>query len=366
LNRELTHDDAIDAIWGGSVLACGGGGWVSHGELMAEMATGVGTPVLCSVDEIPDEALVATVTAIGAPGAPDWEIQPRDYVNALKLLMDHAPGPIVAVLTAQNGASTTLNGWIQSAMLGVKVLDAAGDVRAHPTGKLGGMGLTDRPGYHTVQAVAGGNRKLHGELRLVAQGSIVTTSNVLRDVSVRVGGFIAAARNPVEASWVKKHAAIGAITYALDLGKAMRRAEPSGGDAVIEATCRQTKGTILAKGPVRIKSPMSTTGGFDHGAFEVGGLTLRYLNEYMTVDRGKERVGTYPDVITTLSVETGRPVTISAVREGDHIAVFHVHRRQLPLSSSTTDRTALAEVERIMGVELIKPVRQTTVGDSTG
>ena len=99
--RELNHSDAIDAIWGGSVLACGGGGWVSHGELMAEMGTRLGTPLLCSVDEIPDDALVATVTAIGAPGARDWEIQPRDYVNALKLLMDHAPGPVVAVLIAR-------------------------------------------------------------------------------------------------------------------------------------------------------------------------------------------------------------------------------------------------------------------------
>ncbi|HEX2647276.1 MAG TPA: DUF917 family protein, partial [Candidatus Dormibacteraeota bacterium] len=305
--RELTHADALAAISGGSVLACGGGGWVSHGELMAEMATRLGTPVLCSVDEVPDDALVATVTAIGAPGAPDWEIQPRDYVNALQLLMDHAPGPIVAVLTAQNGASTTLNGWIQSAMLGVKVLDAAGDVRAHPTGKLGGMGLTERPGYQTVQTVAGGNRKLHGELRLVAQGSIVTTSNVLRDVSVRVGGFIAAARNPVEASWIKKHAAIGAVTYALDLGGAMRTAERSGGQAVIDAICKQTRGTILSRGPVRIQEPMRTQGGFDRGSFDVGGLTLRYLNEYMTVDRDAERVATYPDVITTLSTETGQP-----------------------------------------------------------
>ena len=354
--RELTYSDAVDAIWGGSVLACGGGGWVSHGELMAEMATRLGTPILASVDEIPDDELVATVTAIGAPGAADWEIQPRDYVNALKLLMERAPGPVVAVLTAQNGASTTLNGWIQSAMLGVKVLDAAGDVRAHPTGKLGGMGLTDRPGYETVQAVAGGNRNLHGELKLVAQGTIVTTSNILRDVSVRVGGFIAAARNPVEAAWVKRHAAIGAITFALDLGKAMRAAESSGAQAIIDATCKQTGGTILATGPARIKAPMRTEGGFDHGSFDVGGLTLRYLNEHMTVDKGHERVATYPDVITTLSTETGRPATISEIREGDSIAVFHVHRDRLPLSSSTRDRTALEEVERIMGIELIRPV----------
>src|SRR6202049_1658491 len=355
MTRELNHSDAVDGIWGGSVLACGGGGWVSHGELMAETATrGPGIPILCSVDEIPDDALVVTVTANGAPGAANWEIQPIDYVNALKLVMERAAGPIVAVLTAQNGASTTINGWYQSAALGVKVLDAAGDVRAHPTGKLGGMGLTDRPGYTTVQAVAGGNRKLHGELRLVAEGSIVTTSNVLRDVSVRVGGFIAAARNPVEAAWVKKHAAIGAIPYALDLGRVMRKAETSGPGAVIDAACAQTGGTIIAEGPVRITSPRRTEGGFDHGAFTVDGVDLRYLNEYMTVDRGAELLATYPDVITTLSLKTGRPASIAEITEGDQVAVFHVHRQKLPLSSSTRDRIALAEVEQIMGVELLR------------
>jgi uncharacterized protein len=356
--RELTRADALDAIWGGSVLACGGGGWVSHGELMARVATEGRPPTLCSVDEIPDDAWVVTVTAIGAPGAADWEIQPDDYVNALKLVMERAPGPVTAVLTAQNGSSTTLNGWYQSATLGVKVLDAAGDVRAHPTGKLGGMGLTERPGYRTVQAVAGGNRKLHGELRLVAEGSIVTTSNILRDVSVRGGGFIAAARNPVEALWVKQNAALGAITYALDLGRAMRAASETGASAVIEAACRQTSGTILANGPMKVVNARRTEGGFDHGAFSVDGLTLRYLNEYMTVDHGDRRVATYPDIITTLSVKTGRPASIAEIAEGDDLAVFHVHRRHLPLSSSTRDRVALAEVEQIMGVDLIRAVER--------
>jgi uncharacterized protein len=76
----------------------------------------------------------------------------------------------------------------------------------------------------------------------------------------------------------------------------------------------------------------------------------------MTVDRGAERVATYPDVITTLSVKTGRPITISEVEEGETLVVFHVHRRHLPLSSSTRDRIALAEVEQIMNVDLIKAV----------
>ncbi len=117
------------------------------------------------------------------------------------------------------------------------MLDAAGDVRAHPAGKLGAMGLTERPGYRTVQAVAGGNRRLHGELRVVTEGEVVTTSNVLRDVSVRAGGFIAAARHPVEAAWVKRHAALGAISDALSLGSAMRKAATSVAQAIIDAVC---------------------------------------------------------------------------------------------------------------------------------
>jgi DUF917 family protein len=74
----------------------------------------------------------------------------------------------------------------------------------------------------------------------------------------------------------------------------------------------------------------------------------------MTVDKGEKRLATYPDVITTLSHKTGRPATISEIKEGDEIAVFHIHRKQLPLSSSTRDRVALAEVEEIMGVDLIR------------
>jgi DUF917 family protein len=354
--RELTASDAVDAVWGGRVLACGGGGWVWHGELMGDLATRVGRPILASVEEVPDEALVATVTAIGAPAAQGWEIRPVDYVRALQRLMELAPAPIVAVLTAQNGASTTLNGWIQSAVLGVRVLDAAGDVRAHPTGKLGSMGLTEREGFETTQVVYGGNRERHGTLEVVARGTVYTTDDVLRDVSVRSGGFIAAARHPVEAAWVKRHGALGAISYALELGAAMRAAAERGGDAVLQAASEVTGGSVLASGTVETVEPLRTSGGFDHGAFRVGDVVLRYLNEYMVADGDDQRLATYPDVLATLSPSDGRTVTIGDVREGMELAVFHVSRDRLPLSSSNRDRTALEEVERIMGVDLTSHV----------
>jgi DUF917 family protein len=353
--RELTHDDALDAISGGSVLACGGGGWVWHGELMGDLATRVGRPVLVTADELPDDALIATVTAIGAPASPNWEIRPLDYVRALELLIEAVGRPVDAVMTAQNGSSTTLNGWIQSAVLGVKVLDAAGDVRAHPTGKLGSMGLTERPGYQTVQVLYGGNRTLHGETSVVARGTVTTTANVLRDACVRGGGFMASARNPVDMGWVRANAALGAVSYALRLGRAMRTAAPAGGAAVIDAVCDTTKGEVLGTGVIEQLRPVTTSGGFDHGTFKVGDLTIPFLNEYMAVERDGTRLATFPDVIALLNTATGTIVSIADVAAATtpvEAAVVAVDRAHLPLSSGVTDRSALAEVEAIMGIAL--------------
>src|SRR5215218_9816799 len=80
--RELGKADVQAAVVGGSVLAAGGGGWVDHGYEMGDLAVRLGTPRLATLDEVPADALVITVTAIGAPAAPDWEMQPRDYLRA--------------------------------------------------------------------------------------------------------------------------------------------------------------------------------------------------------------------------------------------------------------------------------------------
>ncbi|PSK99405.1 hypothetical protein CLV63_103129 [Murinocardiopsis flavida] len=351
--RELTADDARYAVLGGGVFAAGGGGWLHHGELMGGAATTMGRPVLASVAELPADSWVATVTAIGAPAAKDWEIRPVDYVDALKALMAAADHPIAAVMTAQNGYSTTLNGWIQSAVLGVKVLDAAGDIRAHPTGKLGALGLTTRPGYMSVQSVSGGNRALHGHFQAVTRGSSVTCDDVLRDISVRTGGFIASARNPVELDWVRRNAALGAITAAIDLGRTMADAAPGGGAAVIEAVTAAIGGAELARGPLAHAAPTITKGGWDHGVFRVADHTVPYLNEFMAVDAGGARLASYPDMIALLAVDTGLPLAVKDAVEGMEVAVVAAPAAALPTSASACDVGALREVEEIMGIDLV-------------
>jgi DUF917 family protein len=123
--------------------------------------------------------------------------------------------------------------------------------------------------------------------------------------------------------------------------------------AVIDAAIAATGGRVVASGPVREVDPLRTAGGFDHGSLSIGGYVVRYLNEYMTVDLEGLRVATYPDVIATLSLEDGRPISIAEMTEGREAALFVVDQSLLPLSSSTRDRFALEEVEKIMGISLI-------------
>jgi uncharacterized protein len=349
--RDLDLQAVEEAVRGGSVLACGGGGWVDHGYMVGRTAITYGTPRLATLDEVDPDALVVTVTAIGAPGARAWEMRPRDYVRALQLLAAELDEPVVATITAQNGSSTTCNGWVQSAVLGTIVLDAAGDGRAHPTGKMGSIGLTGENGYVAVQSVAGGNRSDGRYLEAVVRGPVALCANVLREASDQSGGFIASARNPVRAGYVRDHAAVGAISLALDLGREMVAAEERGADAVIDAIVDRLEGRILARGTVRAKE-MRYEHAFDIGSLSVGDVELGFVNEYLTAESGGERLATFPDVLTTLSLADGRPVAIKDLADGDEIAVLHADKAKIPTGDGVRDPSVYPEVEAMLGKPL--------------
>jgi uncharacterized protein len=345
--RDLDLHAVDAAVAGGSVLAAGGGGWVKHGYLVGRTAVSYGTPRLATLDEIPDDATIATVSAIGAPAARDWEMQPSDYVRALRLLTEALDEPLTGTITAQNGSSTTCNGWVQSAVLGTLVIDAAGDGRAHPTGKMGSMGLAADPDHRTVQAAAGGNRAQGRYLELTTRGPVRHTAEVLRTAAVASGGFIAAARNPLPAAYVREHGAVGAISFALRLGEEILSAEAAGAEAVVEAITTSLGGRIVGRGAVRGKR-LRTEGGFDVGGLHAGELELGFVNEYMTVESGGERLATFPDVITTLAAGNGRPVSIADVRDGDEVAVLAVDKSSVPLGAGVREPSVYPEVEEML------------------
>jgi uncharacterized protein len=358
MGRILVERDVEAAVKGGSVYAAGGGGWAHHGRMLGLAAVNAGKPELVSIDELKDDDWIATAAAIGAPASTTpWEMRGVDYVRAVQLLQDALGAPLAALMIGQNGRSSTLNAWLPSAILGVKALDAVGDVRAHPTGDMGSIGMAASP-EPMIQTAAGGNRAENRYIELVVKGATAKVSPVLRTAADQAGGFIASARNPLRASYVRTHAALGGISLALKLGEAIIEAERRGGAAVIDAICKTTGGHILAEGTIRSKRVAYTNEAFDIGSLVVGNggdiATLHVMNEYMAVDdvSGK-RLATFPSVITTLSPE-GEPLSVGELREGMRVFVLHVPKEILPLSASVLDASVYPPVEKAVGIEIAR------------
>ncbi len=356
MGRILTMDDVEAAIRGGSVFAAGGGGWADHGRMLGTAAVNAGQPELVSMDEVADDAYIATAAAIGAPaGMTEWQMLGVDYVKAVEILQEALGAPIYGLMIGQNGMSSTMNAWLPGALLGTKVVDAVGDLRAHPTGDMGSIGMAASP-EPTIQTAVGGHRASNSYIELVVRGATAKVSPVLRKAADMAGGFIASCRNPVRASYVKRNAALGGISRALALGHAIMAAEQKGGRAVIEAICATTSGTILGEGKVTRKAVKYTEAAFDIGTITIRAgkrdLVLHVMNEYMAVEDGEgKRLATFPDVITTLDAD-GKPVSVGHLREGMTLSVFHIAKAHLPLSASVKDPTVYPVCEAALGIPI--------------
>jgi uncharacterized protein len=354
MRRILTEQDIEAAVRGGSVYAAGGGGWAEHGRMLGGAAVRLGKPELVSIDELDPEAIVATAAAIGAPaGSTAWEMLGIDYVKAAQLLQRELGKPIAGFMVGQNGRSSTLNGWLPAVALGAVVVDAVGDIRAHPTGDMGSIGLagSNEP---TIQTAAGGNRAEHRYLELVVRGTTAKVSPILRTAADRAGGFVASCRNPVTAAYVRTHAALGGISLALALGEAILAAEARGGNAVIDTICATTGGCIIAQGRIETLDVVYTQDAFDVGRVTVGrgagAVILHVMNEYMAVDdAGGQRLATFPDVITTLDAR-GEPLSVGQLREGMAVHVLRVPKAVLPLGAGLLDPAVYPLVERALGI----------------
>ena len=356
MGRILGARDVEAALRGGAVFAAGGGGWSDHGRMLGTAAVNAGQPELVAMDEVPDDAWIATAAAIGAPGnTTAWQMLGVDYVKAVELLQEALGAPVYGLIIGQNGKSSTMNAWLSGAILGTKVVDAVGDLRAHPTGDMGSIGLANSP-EPMIQTAVGGNRAANAYLELVVRGPTAKVSPILRRAADMAGGFIASCRNPVRAAYVRKHAAPGGISIALALGEAILGAEASGGSAVIDAICRSTRGTIIGEGRVSAKAVVYTNDAFDVGTVSLGAgrekRVLHVMNEYMAVEDGDGgRLATYPDVITTLD-EDGAPVSVGEIREGMRLHVLRVPKAVIPVSSSVTDPSVYPVVERTLGIDI--------------
>lgn len=322
----LTESHIEPAVRGGGILGGGGGGSVDEGRRLAREAFDFGIPQLAALEELRPDAVIVTVSLVGAP-ATARAISPADHLKCLREMEVRLGRPIAGVISSENGGKSTINGWLQSAAHRIPVVDAPADGRAHPTALMGAMKLDSLPGYLSLQVAAA------RDLFMVVEGTVSSTSKLVRAGAVEAGGFVAVCRNPIHPDYLKEHAAPGAIRLALELGDMMMKARP---DQVAAVVAKRLGGEVIESGRIS-HVELETSGGFDRGVIRVNDLELAFWNEYMTAQRGFRRFATFPDLITTIDPETGESFTTAEAAAGRRADVVVVPRERIPLGAGVRD-----------------------------
>lgn len=349
--RQLTRIDALNAVYGGCILGGGGGGVLEEGlEKVDSLFSSYEGPTLVTPDELADDAYVACVALVGAPSAVESYYDADQLITTVNMVSDTLKTSLAAVMTNENGAGTTTNGWLQAAALGLPVIDAPANGRAHPTGSMGSMNLHELDGYESVQTFAGG--KGEQQVSGLIKASLGLAADTTRAVSMQAGGLVAVCRNPVQVGYITEHAAVGGITQAIELGATYHAAAE--GRTRIDAVVEFFGGSIVTAGTVE-RCELHQEGGFDVGTIELDGAEITFWNEYMTLEIDGNRLATFPDLIMTLDIKTGAPVVTARVAAGQEVAVICVDRERLLLGSTMRNETLLRSIESVIN----KPILNT-------
>ncbi|MHB0867880.1 MAG: S-methyl thiohydantoin desulfurase domain-containing protein [Chloroflexota bacterium] len=361
----LTKELVEAAVLGGSVLGGGGGGSADDGRRNGLLAVDFGAPELVDVDDLPDDAMLATASAVGSPAAKTAYVLPMHYVRAVEMLMTEGDVDLQGLVSSEVGGIAVTNGWMQAAALGIAVVDAPCNGRAHPISIQGAIGLHRVEGYVSLQAAIGGDPAQGRYLEMFVRGKLQTISPLMPLVSAQAGGMVAVARNPVTVAYTCDHAAVGAVKQAIKVGQAML--ERRGGEPLelVEAACDVLGGEVVGRGRV-LDVKLETRSGLDVGLVRVQtgqseAFELSFWNEYMTLEAvspagAHRRVATFPDLMATFDLSTGTALSSAMIQAGQEVAIVTVPRQKLILGAGVKDPELLKPVEETVGKEVLKYV----------
>jgi uncharacterized protein len=352
---KLSKEQCLQMLYGGLLLGGGGGGSLKLGiEALDESFRHTDFLKLLEITDLSPEDIIVNVSLVGAPSAKDACVTVEHWETALKNFEANSGMKIAGFTTCENGGASTSNGWIISALTGIPLVDAPSNGRAHPTGVMGSIGLNRNPNYVTIQSAAGGCGVRN--IETVAKGSLAATSHIVRQTAVASGGLCCVLRNPVTADYAKRHAAVGALAQALTLGRGYLNHMGKVSDLLAYFE-QEYSAEVVCQGTV-CNYDLTMDGGYDVGFFHIetdnDHYELSFWNEYMTLEKNGERIGTFPDLLVTLDASTGLAISSAEISNGRCVYILKIPASHLILGDGMRQKELFQEAEKILKRELIR------------
>lgn len=332
--KPLTKVMLEDALTGSSYLGCGGGGSLQRARdlIAGDLAAGQVFRFI-TVNELSDTDRVACPYGLGST-APGTEMSKtldalenridEPVQAAFELLEQHLETKFAGVILGEIGPLSLAEGLSIAARLGVAALDADTVGRATPEINQHSVRVAGYPLTPSAGATQFGDEVIVGKLGDPSRGE-----DIFRALSV-VSGVIGVVDSPITGAVAKQDGTLvtGSLTFAMNIGRAVRDAKLAGNDA-IEAARVAGDGYKLFEGRVG-SSTWADTEGFLVGDVTIEGteeyagqsLLLDYKNEHLVAKRDGKVIATCPDLITMIDKLTADGINNPDFVEGQEVVIL--------------------------------------------
>lgn len=324
--RYINRQEIEDIATGSAVLGTGGGGDPYLGKLATIRAIEEKGPIpLVDIEELDDDALVVFPFGIGSPVPFIERLTLRDELaTAYKAMQRWMGREVKAIMSAEIGGMNSVIPFAVASDMGLPVIDGDGMGRAYPEVQLTTFTLYG----HGAAPLAVGDAR--GNAVIVASIDNFWAERLARPAAVEFGAIAGGFGFPMTVKDLKIAAVLRTVTYAEEIGKAVRLSRGRHEDPV-DAVARVTKGYRLINGRI-IDVKRKTERGWALGETIIEGLdqdagrrvTVRFQNEHLVVIENGEIIVSVPDLIAILDTERGEPITTEQLRYGFRVSVLGI------------------------------------------
>lgn len=321
----LLHKRDVEEIAAGSaILGTGGGGDPYLGRLAACRWIDMYGPLeLTTLDELPDDMLVVCPFGIGSPVPMVEKLTVvKELVAAYRAMTRYFGREIGALMPAEIGGVNSVVPFAVGKELGLPVIDGDGMGRAYPEVHLVTMTLHGHAASPMAMADERGNVIIYDTI------DNEWTERLARNSVVQFGAIAGGVAFPITVKDLKTAAIPGTVTYAQEIGAALRQAKADKSDAVA-AVVKATGGFDLFKGKI-IDIERRVEHGWSLGVCKIAGIgdlagrtiEVDFQNENLVVREGDRYLAMVPDLIAILDSERGDAITTESLRYGLRVNVI--------------------------------------------
>jgi len=322
----LQHQEIEDIATGSAVLGTGGGGDPYLGKLAALQAIEKRGPLrLVKIDELNDDDLVVFPFGIGSP-VPFLEriTLDKELKVAYEAMQRWMGRKVGAIMSAEIGGMNSVVPFAVASELNLPVIDGDGMGRAYPEVQLTTFTLY---GHGAAPIVVGDAR---GNAVVINSIDNFWAERLARPAAIEFGAIAGGWAFPITVGDLKVAAVLDTVTYAEEIGKAIRQAQTAHRDP-IDAVTGVTKGFRLLNGRI-VDVQRKQERGWTLGETVIEGLdgyagrkmTVRFQNEHLVVIENDEIIVSVPDLIAILDTERGDPITTENLRYGFRVSILGI------------------------------------------